>query len=395
MNGRGRVALIVVALVAALGALLAIGISGSDRPLDLESHEPQGTSALVALLDELGADVTVSSGLPDGSLDDPDGPYRFDVTLVLRDRLDDAGRSELGGWVRSGGVLVVADPESELAPLTTEEDDDPEEEFQDLGQLENVDITGPSVTIPRDECTIDALDHRGLRFLESFGYPTRYRVQDDRESCFGDGTRAFVVATSRDEGVEVVLGGAGVWTNRALAHEDNAALAAFLLAPEPGTRVNVLDPTARTGPGEDSLWDVAPAGLRRAMVQLGLAFLAYAVWRARRLGKPVVEPQPVKVASSELVAAVGGLLKRTGSPQHAADTLRADLRRDLVQGLGLSADLPPDAFFRVVESRCASVGPEWLHKALGPGPVASDAELVDVARSIDIVRKEVLESVGT
>lgn len=394
MNGRGRVGLIVLGLLVALAALWLIGTSGSDQPLDPESHEPLGTSALVALLDELGADVTVSPGLPDGSLDDPNGRYRFDVTLVLRDRLDDESRRELAGWVRSGGVLVVADPESELAPLTREEDEELEE-LRELGQLEDMDITGPEGPIRKDECTIDALDHPDFTALEYYGWPTFYDVEGERRSCFGDGEMAFVVATSREEGAEVVLGGAGAWTNRALAQDDNAVLAAFLLAPEPGTRVNVLDPTARTGPGDDSLWDVFPVGLRRAALQLGLAFLAYAVWRARRLGKPVVEPQPVKVASSELVAAVGGLLKRTGSPQHAADTLRADLRRDLVHGLGLAADLPPDAFFKVVESRCADVEPERLRMALGPGPVASDGELVDVARSIDIIRKEVLESVGT
>jgi hypothetical protein len=130
------------------------------------------------------------------------------------------------------------------------------------------------------------------------------------------------------------------------------------------------------------------------IVQLLIAGLLYVLWRARRLGKPVEEPQPVKVAASELVAAAGGLLERSGSPQYAADVLRADLRRDLASRLGLSPHLPPDTFTQVVAAR-TQLDAAQLQAALGPGPVSTDADLVTVARLIDIVRKEVFAHVGS
>lgn len=399
-GGRSRVGLGVAAgVVVVLLVVWWIGTSTAARPLDPESHEPLGTSALVALLDELGADVTVEGAAPGpGGGADVD---RFDVILVLRDHLEDSSRTRLSSWVRSGGVLVVADPASEFAPLATIESGGGSgpDDAGGAGQLPDDDVDGPTTRIPKGECGVQALDHADVEALEITGWETYFEVTDreQTQSCFGDDLASFVLATSRGEGTEVVLGGAGMWTNQALGNADNAFLAAALLAPQSGTRVGVLDPTARTAPGsgEESLWDVAPAGMRRALIQVGLAVVVYALWRGRRLGKPVAEPQPVKVASSELVAAVGGLLERSGSPQHAADMLRSDLRRELVGGLGLSADLPPETFFRVVESRCRSLDPHRLRMALGPGPVTSDVELVAVVQNIDVVRKEVLESVGT
>jgi hypothetical protein len=130
------------------------------------------------------------------------------------------------------------------------------------------------------------------------------------------------------------------------------------------------------------------------MLQLGLAFLVYVLWRSRRLGKPVPEPQPVAVAGSELVSAVGGLLQRAGSPQHAADLLRDDLRRDLISRLGLPPNLPAPTFIDVVADR-TRLDAARIAAALGPSPVSSDGELLTVAQLIDAVRKEVFDHVGS
>lgn len=372
MKGRGLLLAVAVVAVAVLG-LWWLGEPSSDTPLDPRSHDPGGTSALVALLRELDASVEIDRGQPASGTD---------VALVLADRFDAAGRDDLEAWVREGGVLVVSDPDSPFAP--------PVAGFGDpLGGA-----AGTTVELEADVCDFGPLDE-GLDTIAVYGGPAIYEVGPDDESCFGDGDMAYVVASEMGEGWVVALGGSGILVNRTLDEQDNAPVAAALLAPREGTRVAVLDPSVPAGrDGDDSLTDLVPDGVWRALVQLGVAFLVYALWRSRRLGQPVDEPQPVKVAGSELVSAVGGLLERSKSPQHAADVLRADLRRDLAAQLGLEPGASPEQLARAVAAR-TGLDDARLQAALGPGPVADGDALLAVVRLIDYVRKEVLDHVGT
>jgi hypothetical protein len=383
-TGRGVLLAAMVVVVVVAGALW-LG-SPSDRgPLDPRSHEPGGTSALVALLRELGASVELDVGLPD---------QRTDVALVLRDRFGRRRWDQLETWVRRGGILVVVDPGAPLAPSVAggELQDDGVSDVDDPGEL-GLDL---HTEVDARQCDIEALDHPDITTADVYPGPVGYHVEDPAESCFGDGEVAYVVATPEGEGSVVALGGSGIITNRALDEADNAPVIAALVAPTEGTRVAVLDhraPAAGDG-GEKTLSDLVPESVKRALLQLGLAFLLYVAWRSRRLAKPVAEPQPVKVAGSELVAAVGGLLERSKSPQHAADVLRADLRRELVVRLGLPADIPPETLAQILAERSA-LDAARLQAALGPGSVASDRDLVVIAQLIDAVRKEVFDHVGS
>jgi uncharacterized protein DUF4350 len=367
-NRRGALLAVAVAGAALLGVLWLGGPGGGDRPpLDPRSDEPSGTSALVTLLDELGAHVDLDV---DERLD-----ADVDVALVLRDELSDDQRADLEEWVRRGGTLVVSDPASPLTPLVA-----------GLGVQSTT-----SDRVDAGICDFGPLE--GLDTVEVYGGALTYEVRPRDESCFGTGSEAYVVATPRGDGTVVGLGGSGILLNRTLDEVDNAPVAAALLAPQEGTRVAVVDPNLPSEDGE-SLYDLVPGGVKRAIVQLAIAFLLYVAWRARRLGRPVEEPQPVKVAGSELVSAVGGLLERAGSPQHAADLLRADLRRDLIAQLGLPADVGPTAFAEVVGTHTTLDEPR-VQAALGPGPVHTDQDLLAVAQLIDILREEVLAHVGT
>jgi hypothetical protein len=127
----------------------------------------------------------------------------------------------------------------------------------------------------------------------------------------------------------------------------------------------------------------------RSLLQLGVAFLFFAVWRALRLGKPVLEPQPVQVEGSELVAAVGRLLQQNRSPQTAADLLRNDFRRTLEERLGVPADAPPDVAVELVAER-TGLAHEVVAGGLAPAPVQDEAGLLQVAHSIEAIRAEVL-----
>lgn len=376
-NGGGVILLVAVTIAILVGAFW-IGAPGGDGPLDPESHEPNGTSALVALLEELGAEVEVNATAP--------GPDT-DVTLLLRDRLGSDARVDLRRWVQEGGTLVAADPGSQLTPpYRAEELGDPV-----LGDS----IDPGSVELDPDVCDVGPIDN--LSEIEVYAGAVLYDVSLRDESCYGDGDAAYVVATPRGDGTVVALGGTGILLNRSLGDRDNAPLIAALVAPEPGTRVALLDPLA-VAPGEEggdeSLWDLVPDGWKLAMLQLGIAFVVYVLWRARRLGRPVDETQPVKVASAELVAAVGGLLERSGSPQHAAEVLRADLRRELAARMGLARNVDPAKLVEILTDR-TTLDPARLQAAIGPGPVTTDNDLLAVAQLIDVVRKEVFEHVGS
>ena len=201
-----------------------------------------------------------------------------------------------------------------------------------------------------------------------------------------------MIDTAQGAGHVVAVGGPDVFSNGALDQADNAGLAVALMAPRPGTRVSVLWGMKGDGSGASrggSLSSLVSPGVKLGIVELFLAFLLFAWWRGRRLGRPVVEHQPVQIGGSELVRAHGNLLEQTRDPDRAARLLRDDLRRRLAERLGL----PPNAAAAVVAE--VTAGRTDLDRgrvacALTDTPIRSEDELLDLARDIDAIRTEVL-----
>jgi hypothetical protein len=355
----------VIGVLVAAGLLLAAlagGRPGRDGPpLDPRSDGPLGTSALVSLLQGLGAHVQLSVGLPDAA---------DDVALLLQDRLDEDQATEVGNWVRAGGVLVVTDPSSAFTPV-----------FDVAGVAEQSQVLQPGT------CTITALD--GVGEVEG-GAAVSFEIGSDDQLCFGDRRDgAFVLAKDEGQGTLVAVGGAAFATNELLDERDNAVLAAALLAPTSGTTVRFVDAPLPAGGGDKTLADLVPAGVKRGLLQLAVAFVLYALWRAIRLGRPVAEDQPVEVASSELVAAIGRLLGRTRAPGAAAETLRAELRRSLRTRLGVPPSADARTLAGVVAARTGTDVDRVL-EAVDERPVTTDAELAAVARAVASIHQEVL-----
>jgi hypothetical protein len=346
-------------VLAGAGILLAVVLIGrpsSDGPpLDPSSSGTLGTRALVLLLEDLGADVAVRAGAPRAG---------DDVVLVLSDDLDEGQRAAVRRHVAAGGRLVVADPSSPLQPF-------PRGEPLREGTLRR----GCDVPALADVRTVDPVGGVGFDVPAS-GTP-----------CFASRSGAFVAVADVGRGTVVGIGGAGALTNGALGEVDNAVLAAALLAPREGTRVAVLRPAALGGGGR-SLNDLVAPGVKGALLQLGVAFLLYALWRARRLGAPVLEPQPVPLAASELVVAVGHLLQRAGRREQAGALLRADLRRRLAERLGLPLDTPAEAVAVAAAAR-TGIPVERLRAALAPAPLARDDELVALSAEVAAVEEVV------
>jgi hypothetical protein len=356
-------------------AVLVLGPDGGGKPLSPRSNDRLGTSALVRLERELGADVRIADDLPD--LASADAP---DVMLLFTDLLSDEQRDAVGEWVDDGGVLVVTDPASAFVPT----------EFHDFAEVSDL---GPAATL-RGQCEIGALDRIDVSRVRPLHGGALYLVLGNADVCLSDGTGlAYIAVRGQGSGTIVSVGGAGMMVNAALAEGNNAPVASALLATGQGTDIVMLEPgpLGTTGGGNRTLLELVSPGVKRFVLQLGVAFVAFALWRGRRLGRPVSEPQPVKVAASELVAAVGGLLDRSRSPGHAAALMRADLRRFLGDRMGLAPGSADDALVSVVAAR-TGVAEERLRLAL-TDPVTDDAGLVRLASTIDSIRQEVLAHV--
>jgi hypothetical protein len=183
----------------------------------------------------------------------------------------------------------------------------------------------------------------------------------------------------------VLFRSANVFTNSGLGSADDAALATALMAPRAATTVTVID-GAPPGAGDETLWGLVPLGVKFAGLQLALAFVLYALWRARRVGRPVSEDLPIEIASSEFVAAVGRLWQRSDLVDGAARRLRAELRLELRDRLGVGLDLDPAEAARIVADR-TGIDVELARAALVPGePDPDPAALVALTGALDDLR---------
>ena len=365
-DGRRRAAPLVAG---AIGAGL-LGRRSSSRarpttipPLDPRSDEPDGTSALVALLEELGTDVELSVGLPDA--DD-------DVALVLADRLDEEQTADVLAWTRAGGTLVVTDPASSLTPPRCSRRRRSSDE-----------------TVDRGICTIDALD--GVEEVDG-GLASALRHRP------GARRRASAAATSRSSSRRTEGAGDVVADRRARLRHQRAprrgrqrrAGRRAARARGPGTTVRFVDAPLPAGGGDKTLGDLVSDGVRRAGLQLGIAFLLYAAWRAVRLGRPV--PRDPAGRDRRLRA---GRRRRSPArarpvagrrrPRCSAPACGASLR----PALGVPPSAPPAHAAQVVAERTGA-DPEVVAAAVGDQPVTTDDELVAVARAVASVHQEVL-----
>ena len=154
--------------------------------------------------------------------------------------------------------------------------------------------------------------------------------------------------------------------------------------PVPSKPVRPQRPSS--GGGEDTqpppIWLLLPPWVWATLGLLGLAALAFALARARRLGPPVSEPLPVAVRAAETVEGRGRLYRRAKARDVAVDTLRTGALQRIRPALGL----PPDADRpTVVAAALARTGrPDWpVEDILYGAQPNDDAELVRLVTDLD------------
>lgn len=348
---RRRTLAAVGALTLLLAGIVIGGAPEQGRPLDPRSTAPNGLQGLVDLAEAMGAQVDISSEIPNDM---------STTVLVARDGLGEERRQGLRSWARDGGGLVVTDRASPLHDL-------------EPAGAPVTDMIGPSSRAPG--CDVPALNEVAtVRHASWAGF----EEPDDARACFSGEGQAWLVARGHGRGSLVALGSPAPLINDALDDADNAVLAAALLFPESGARLQIVPPDAGP-PAERSVDDLVPPRVWGALgLGLGAAVLALLAL-GRRLGRPIEERLPPTVPGAELVRSLGGLLQRGGRRDSAARRLRAGARAELARALGLGA--APAEVLADEARRRLDLSAETAHRALVDGPVEDDDALVAVGEA--------------
>ena len=357
---------VAVTLLVLLGAvLLALAArEPSSGRLDPRAADPSGSRAVAELLRDQG--VRVDLAQTTARVRATAGPG----TTVLVSDPELLADSQAAAVRRTGADLVVvqaARPGRFVAGVAAAEPSDFEVR-QPGCLLAPARRAGPA-------------DTGGAAYEVRPGVPARL--------CYAHDGRPSLVQV-RDGDRRVTLLGSGVpLTNRRLGDEGNAALALGLLGGH-DELVWYLPSLADvpTSAAQESIYDLVPDGVWWGLVQLGVAVVLIALWRARRLGPVVTEPLPVAVRAAETVEGRARLYRRGQARDTAAEALRAVRRSGLSTALGLPAGAEPAAVVDAVAERAGRAPGEVGMLLYGAAP-ADDAALVRLADDLDALDREV------
>ncbi|MDA2810238.1 DUF4350 domain-containing protein [Nocardiopsis sp. RSe5-2] len=350
-----------IAVVAVL-VLLSFAVSLGARPertgsLEPEASTPEGSRALVNILEERGSEVTVARDSA-SALDAASGDAL--VVLSSSHRLT---RGELERLAGSGADVLAVQPTGPALRLLAPG-------VETAGR-------GDGVT-PEPECRLPAARAAGSADAGGESY------SGGTTGCYPvDGGDGLVVAERPDGAATTVLGDRAPLTNANLGQEGNAALMLNLVD---GRDVVWFLPDVPVQSGQSTMWDLLPPSLRWSLVPLGAALLLLALWRGRRLGPLVTERLPVVVRAAETTEGRARLYAARRARDRAAAALRADAAERLRTAVGLAADTDADAVAAAVALRTGDDPVQvrrLLYGAPEDGVPADDTALAALADDLD------------
>jgi len=182
-----------------------------------------------------------------------------------------------------------------------------------------------------------------------------------------------------------VLGSGAPLTNQYLAQAGDAALALNLLR-HAGTITWIVPPLgalpAQAAPGQRSFFSLVPWPAYLIAIQLAIAALLAAAWRARRLGPLVPERIPVIVRATETVEGHGRLYQARRARDRAAGELRSAATTRIARLTG------GDVSAGTLAVRTGEDTSQISALLEGPPP-ASDQELVTLADQLDTLMRKI------
>lgn len=308
----------------------------TNTPLDPDNPSPHGAQAVARVLEQHGVAVDRAGNLDElrrGNTGDETTVLLTDEFLIPHDE-----RQDFLASARTAGTLVVVDPSDSLRESLFD---------QEADESEN----GP------------------------------------------------VYAASAGDGKKIVaLNDPTLLTNASVDDGDNARQALTSLGER---RRMVWISTWNGATGEQTGLDW-PAWKTPLTWAIGLSVLFLVVLRGRRFGLLALEPMPVTVKAVESTRALASLYRRSSARDSAASALRDGTASRVGAGLGLSQgrrspDLVADALRARGgtttegddDAKTPNVPHDLAERLTGPPP-ENDKALVELARELDRLEKEIL-----
>jgi hypothetical protein len=383
--------------VIAAGAVVAL----LQQPPAVGVLDPTGTGsvggrALADLLTARGQQVLRTTVPVSGS------QHTRELDLVTRPDL--LSQAQLSQVARFPGDILLVDPDPRalriLAPA--------------------IRITGyGDYRVVNPGCAAQPAAMAGDAYLGGLALGTDSQAAD---KCYQDGPGYELIRYADGTRTISVLGSSVPLTNAYLGDRGDAALALNLLSnateivwlvPSP----DQLPPAGAGGgrSGQQPFFALVPRPVYLIAIQLAIAVLLAAAWRARRLGPLVAERLPVIVRAAETVEGHGRLYQSLRARDGAARKLRAAAKSTIARltatgtgtrtgtltgagtgtGNGNSADAGPatvaDARTATIAARAGQTPAEVTSLLDGPPPT-TDEDLVTLAADLDTLIRKIRQS---
>ncbi|MFG2266978.1 DUF4350 domain-containing protein [Streptomyces sp. NPDC048720] len=377
-RSRGIALAVLLVLVAAV-AIAAVRSQTRHGALDPRSADPYGSRAVAELLADRGVSTRVVTTL--GAARAAAGPNTT-LLVAVPDLLTHRQQTRLhSATAASGGrtVLVAAGGWSveRLVPGVTA---DP---------ATSTDTTlAPGCALPEARRAGSA-DTGGIR------YTTTHLGAD---SCYPSERLVTLlrVPAKSGSGDTVVLGAPDILYNKRLDEQGNASLALQLLGSRPHLvwyLPSLSDGSAADSGDQKTFLDLLPSGWLWGTLQLFVAAVVAAFWRARRFGPLVTENLPVAIRASETAEGRARLYRKADARDRAAAALRAATRTRLAPLVGVPAAQAhaPEALLPALSAQLHGDGKN-LHPLLFGPPPGDDAALIALTDQLDALEREVRRS---
>lgn len=371
---RARWPLAIVGLVLLVGLLAALPAPRTSTVvLAPDNPSANGARAVAEVLREQGVDITYVRT----SVAALEAAGAGSTLLVTSDAtLTDEQAAQIA---ESEADLVLVDPIWILPLVTSSADTSPQ---HTSSQPRAAECPDP------DALAAGTIDVGGTGFVALDGAATVcFPATDGGMGPLGAGAYLVVEGERR----VTALSDGSLLANATITAEGNAALALRALGRHDHLVWYVPSLTDTGEAAGPPLRDLLPPWAGVLGLQLLLVAAVAAAWRARRLGRVVVEPLPVTVRSGEATRGRGRLYRRSRSHGHAAAALRAGVATRTAAQLGLPRSAPAPAVIDALARATGRTAEEVAALLYGPPPT-DDTGLAQLARTLDELESEVHRS---